>query len=455
MATEVWLPTSSDTNRPNPAQAWLDPSNIGGTSLSRLVVQGGSRLRGNVRIGGRKNSVVAVIPATIVCGCVSRLENIPHITDVEVYTEMLRELGAGVEWTRNGSWSGLAVSTAGVVPGRISYQLAKKLRASYYLLGALLGRFGEAEIPLPGGCDIGVRPIDQHIKGFESLGAEVTVEGGVVRARAKRLVGNTIYLDVVSVGATINIMLAAVLAEGLTVIENAAKEPHIVDLANYLNACGARVQGAGTDVIRIRGVAKQDLHGATHAIIPDEIEAATFMIAAAATHGDVTVENVIPRHLAPVSAKLEEIGANVWENGDVVRVWSNGVRPKAVHITTLPYPGFPTDAQQPMTSLLSVAVGTSMVTETIWEGRFKHVQELNRMGTHIKVEGRTAIIEGVPALSAAPVQATDLRAAAALVVAGLMAQGETEISGVEHLDRGYDNMVDKLGQLDASVRREP
>ncbi len=455
MATELWLPTPYDNNRPNPAQAWLDPLNNGGTSLSRLVVQGGCRLRGNVRIGGRKNSVVAVIPATIVCGGVSRLENIPHITDVEVFTEMLRELGADLEWTSNGCGSGLLISTANVTPAKVPYHLAKKLRASYYLLGALLGRFGEAEIPLPGGCDIGLRPIDQHVKGFESLGAEVTVEGGVVRARADRLVGTTVYLDVVSVGATINIMLAAVLAEGLTVIENAAKEPHIVDLANYLNACGARVQGAGTDVIRIRGVSKDEMHGATHAVIPDEIEAATFMIAACATHGDVTIENVIPKHLAPVSAKLEEIGANVWENGDVVRVWSNGHRPKAVHITTLPYPGFPTDAQQPMTSLLSVAVGTSMITETIWEGRFKHIQELNRMGTRIKVEGRTAIIEGVPALSAAPIQATDLRAAAALVVAGLMAEGETEISGVEHIDRGYDKVVDKLRLLGARVRREP
>lgn len=421
--------------------------------MPRLLIQGGNRLRGSVRIGGRKNSAVAVIPATILCGGVSRLENIPQITDVEVYAEMLNDLGAGVSWVRRGQCAGLTVDAGNAAPVRIPYTSAKRLRASYYLLGALLGRFGEAEIPLPGGCDIGVRPIDQHIKGFEALGAEVMVEGGVVRVHAKRLVGTTVYMDVVSVGATVNTMLAAVLAEGLTTIENAAKEPHIVDLANYLNACGARVQGAGTDVIRIRGVSQAELHGATHAIIPDEIEAATFMIAACATHGDVMVENVIPKHLAPVSAKLEETGCNVWENGDAVRVWSNGTPPRAVHITTLPYPGFPTDAQQPMTSLLSVANGTSMVTETIWEGRFKHVQELNRMGTRIRVEGRTAIIEGVAGLSAAPIQATDLRAAAALVVAGLIADGETEIAGIEHLDRGYDNVVGKLATLGARISR--
>lgn len=421
--------------------------------MSRLIVEGGCRLSGTTRIGGRKNSAVAVIPATILCGDTSRLENIPHITDVEVYKQLLESVGATVSWTRNGCSQGLEVCSKPAQPVQVPYNLAKKLRASYYLIGALLGRFGEAEIPLPGGCDIGLRPIDQHIKGFEALGAEVSMEGGVVRARAKRLVGATIYLDVVSVGATINIMLAAVLADGLTVIENAAKEPHVVDLANYLNACGAKVQGAGTDVIRVRGVRPHELHGASHAIIPDEIEAATFMIAASATHGDVTLENVIPRHLAPVSAKLEEIGANVYENGDLVRVWTNGHRPRSVHITTLPYPGFPTDAQQPMTVLLATAEGTSVVTETIFEGRFKHVQELNRMGTRIRVDGRTALIEGVNGLSGAPVQASDLRAAAALVLAGLVAEGRTEVGGIEHLDRGYDNAVAKLQGLGARVSR--
>ena len=421
--------------------------------MSSLVVEGGSCLQGTVRISGRKNSAVAVIPATILCGGTSRLENIPRITDVEVYADLLRSTGAAAHLTRNGCGWSIEVDASGADSTSVPYGLAKKLRASYYLLGAMLGRFGEAEIPLPGGCDIGLRPIDQHIKGLEALGAEIVLEGGVVRARAARLTGATIYLDVVSVGATINIMLAAVMANGLTVIENAAKEPHVVDLANYLNACGARVQGAGTDVIRVRGVARAELHGATHAIIPDEIEAATFMIAVAATSGDVVVENVIPKHLAPVSAKLEEIGAVVDENGEAVRIRATGIRPRAVHITTLPYPGFPTDAQQPMTVLLSLADGTSVVTETIWEGRFKHVQELNRMGTRIRVDGRTAIIEGVGALSAAPVQASDLRAAAALVVAGLVAQGSTEVAGVEHLDRGYDDMVAKLQGLGAKVRR--
>lgn len=423
--------------------------------MSRLLVEGGYRLAGVARIGGRKNSAVAIIPATILCGCTSRLENIPGITDVDVYIGLLEASGARVTRTSNGAGEGLVVDSSDSHPVQFPYAPAKRLRASYYLIGAFLGRFGEAEVPLPGGCDIGLRPIDQHIKGFQALGAQVELEGGVVRARASRLVGATVYLDVVSVGATINIMLAAVTAEGMTVIENAAKEPHVVDLANYLNACGAKVQGAGTDVIRVRGVRPGELHGATHAIIPDEIEAATFMIAACATHGDVTLENVIPRHLAPVSAKLEETGAAVYENGDVVRVWSNGHRPRSVHITTLPYPGFPTDAQQPMTALLAGADGTSVVTETIFEGRFKHVQELNRMGCRIRVDGRTALIEGVPALSAAPVQASDLRAAAALVIAGLMADGTTEIAGIEHLDRGYDRAVDKLRALGAQLRREP
>ena len=421
--------------------------------MSRLILAGGCRLTGTVRVGGRKNSAVAIIPATILCGDVSRLENIPRITDVEVYTQLLAAVGVKVDWARDGSGRGFTVCSKGAAPNQVPYGLGKKLRASYYLLGALLGRFGEAEIPLPGGCDIGLRPIDQHIKGFEALGAEVQVSGGSVRVQASRLVGDTIYCDVVSVGATINIMLAAVLAEGLTVIENAAKEPHVVDLANYLNACGAKVQGAGTDVIRIRGVSQDELCGADHAIIPDEIEAATFMIAACATRGDVVVENVIPKHLAPVSAKLEEVGAVVSENGDYIHVQPGSGRPRAAQITTLPYPGFPTDAQQPMTVLLALAEGNSVVTDTIWEGRFKHVQELNRMGARIRVDSRTAMIEGVERLSAAPVQATDLRAAAALVLAGLVAEGETEVAGIEHLDRGYDNAVAKLRGLGAQVRQ--
>lgn len=422
--------------------------------MSRLMVQGRCRLQGTVQISGRKNSAVAVVPAAVLTGGTSLLENIPEISDVNVFADMLRGIGASVRRFRNSPGGELEICTASVSPQGVPYELAKQLRASYYLVGALLGRFGEAEVPLPGGCDIGPRPIDQHLKGFEALGAEVRLEHGAVHARARRLTGATIYLDVVSVGATINIMLCAVCAEGTTTIENAAKEPHVVDLANYLNACGARVQGAGTDVIRVRGVRPTELHGANHAIIPDEIEAATFMIAACATHGDVTVENIIPRHLAPVAAKLEEIGAVVQTNGDAMRIFTNGARPRAVQITTLPYPGFPTDAQQPMTALLAIAEGTSIVTETIWEGRFKHVHELNRMGSRIRVDGRTAMIEGVSALSGAPVQATDLRAAAALVVAGLVADGRTEIAGIDHLDRGYDRPVEKLRALGACVCRE-
>lgn len=449
---ELGVPTRYDIVRQRDTE--IRPSSIGGAALSRLTINGGCRLQGAVHVSGRKNSAVAIVPATIVAGGTSLLENIPEIGDVDVFAQMLQGIGATIRRRRSGAGGELEICTAEVRPNGITYQLAKQLRASYYLLGALLGRFGEAEVPLPGGCDIGLRPIDQHLKGLEALGAEIRLEHGLVRARASRLTGATIYLDVVSVGATINIMLCAVCAEGTTTIENAAKEPHVVDLANYLNACGARVQGAGTDIIRVRGVQQSDLHGASHAIIPDEIEAATFMIAACATHGDVTVENVIPRHLAPVAAKLEEIGAAVETNGDAIRVYSNGARPRAVQIITLPYPGFPTDAQQPMTALLALAEGTSVVTETIWEGRFKHVHELNRMGSRIRVDGRIAMIEGVPRLSGAPVHATDLRAAAALVVAGLVAEGQTEVAGIEHLDRGYDRPVEKLRGLGAWVRRD-
>jgi UDP-N-acetylglucosamine 1-carboxyvinyltransferase len=410
--------------------------------LSCIEIQGGHALSGTVRVSGRKNSAVALMPATIVSGGRSRLENIPNITDVGVFAEMLRAVGARVSREQEDGAQVLEIDASAVEPNGIPEGQAKKLRASYYFLGALLGRFGEAEVPLPGGCDIGLRPIDQHVKGLEAMGAQVSVEHGLIRARAARLEGAVIYLDVVSVGATINIMLAGVLAHGVTVIENAAKEPHVVDLANYLNACGCHVQGAGTDVIKIRGVAKGELHGASHA-----------MIAGCATHGDVVVENVIPKHLAPVSAKLEEVGAEVWANGDLVRVRMNSGRPRAAQVTTLPYPGFPTDAQQPMTVLLALADGASLVTETIWEGRFKHIPELNRMGARCRVEGRTAFIQGVERLSGAPVQASDLRAAAALVLAGLVAEGRTEISGIEHLDRGYSDAVRKFEGLGAKMLR--
>ncbi|MEW6724175.1 MAG: UDP-N-acetylglucosamine 1-carboxyvinyltransferase [Bacillota bacterium] len=415
--------------------------------MGQLVIRGNKQLRGRVRAGGRKNSALAVIPATLLAEGESVIENLPHIEDVRVYTDILRAVGADatlVNGTLRVNPGAGSIDTAG------PYDLCKRMRASYYLLGVFLARYGRAEVGMPGGCDIGPRPIDQHLKGFRALGAEVSLEHGVIKAWADRLVGTTIYLDVVSVGATINIMLAASLAEGTTVIENAAKESHIVDLANYLNAAGARIQGAGTEVIKIRGV--ESLSGVQHSVIPDEIEAATYMIAAATTGGEVVVENVIPKHLDPVTAKLAESGVQVMENGDSIRVVGNG-RPRAVNIKTLPYPGFPTDAQQPMTAFLTTAEGTSLVTETIWEDRFRFVNELNRMGANIRVEGRTAIIEGIPRLSGAPVQATDLRAGAALIVAGLSADGETVISNIEHVDRGYERMAEKLRELGADVSR--
>lgn len=430
-SVHIW-PTRREENR--------DP-------LSRLVIRGGRPLRGRVWIAGRKNAAVAVLPAALLAEGTSLLENIPAIGDVHTYAEILRCLGARVEAVGP---SRLRLSANGLASASPPYQLVKRIRASYYLLGVLLARYGQAEVPLPGGCDIGFRPIDQHLKGLRGLGAEVSIEHGVIRARASRLRGASIYLDTVSVGATINIMLAASMAEGMTVIENAARESHVVDVANYLNAMGGRVVGAGTDVIKIKGVPR--LEGAEHAIIPDEIEAATYMIAAAATGGEVQLENVIPRHLEPISAKLREAGMEITESGESILVRGTG-RPKAVNIKTLPYPGFPTDAQQPMTAFLSVAEGTSVVTETIWDGRFKHVDELKRMGMRVRVESRTAVIEGVRRLSGAPVVASDLRAGAALVVAGLMAEGETEISGVSHIDRGYEDMEGRLRSLGADIAR--
>ncbi len=421
----------------------------GGQDLAKVIITGGRRLRGQVRVAGRKNSVVALIPATLLAEGPSHIENLPAIADVAVYADILRHMGIAVRQDRES----MSIDPSGLGPGVVPPQdLVQRLRASYYLLGVLLAKYGRAEVALPGGCDIGLRPIDQHLKGFRALGAETSIEHGMVKVWAPHgLTGAQVYLDVVSVGATINIMLAATLAEGTTNIENAAKEPHIVDLADYLNSCGAKIQGAGTDVIRVRGI--KTLTGCVHAVIPDEIEAATFMIAAAATGGDILVDNVIPKHLDPITAKLVEAGAEVTKNGDSLRVTMARPRPRAVNVKTLPYPGFPTDAQQPMTVLLSVGEGTSYVTESIWEGRFKHVDELKRMGTSIRVEGRTAIIEGVPHLTGAPVRATDLRAGAALVIAGLMAEGQTEISGVEHVDRGYERLADKLRALGAKIVR--
>ncbi len=420
--------------------------------MSKLVVTGGTPLRGRVRAGGRKNSAVAILPAALLADGPSVIEGLPDIQDVTVYCDILRALGVKVDikWCNGSEPARAVIDPVGLRNERPDEKLVKRLRASYYLLGVFLAKYGRAEVHFPGGCDIGSRPIDQHIKGFMALGASVKVEDGIVKIHAPKLVGAPVYLDVVTVGATINIMLAAVFAEGTTTIENAAKEPHVVDLANYLNAAGAKVKGAGTDVIKVTGV--KSLKGVTHPLIPDEIEAATYMIAAAATNGDVIVENVIPKHLESVSAKLAETGASVEENGDYIRVMGHG-RPRPVTVKTLPYPGFPTDAQQQIMALLSVASGTSIITETIFEGRFKHVDELRRMGTHITVEGRTAIVQGVDHLTGAAVTATDLRAGAALVVAGLMAEGETEISNIEHIERGYEHAVEKLARIGANLKK--
>lgn len=417
--------------------------------MEKLVIKGGKPLKGQVTISGAKNAIVAIIPAALLASDKCTLENLPVIRDVFVLKEIIEQMGAKVSFNEKGT---MEIDASQLNHPRIDNCLVKELRASYYLLGALLGRFGKVTMAYPGGCDIGVRPIDQHIKGFRALGAEIEIEHGMISVQADKLVGSEIFLDVVSVGATINIMIAATMAEGITVIENAAKEPHVVDVANFLNSMGAEVKGAGTDVIKVKGV--QSLHGSTYMVIPDQIEAGTYMIAAAAIPGgDVTIGNVIPKHLDSITAKLVEMGVEVQENGDSIRVISKG-KPKSVDIKTLPYPGFPTDLQQPMTSLLTVADGTSMVTESIWEGRFKHVDELKKMGANIKVEGRVAVIEGTNMLTGARVSATDLRAGAALVIAGLLAQGETEVLNLFHIDRGYENIEGKLRKLGAEIRRD-
>jgi UDP-N-acetylglucosamine 1-carboxyvinyltransferase len=415
--------------------------------LEKFIIRGGIPLRGKVKISGAKNAAVAAIPAALLANDEVVLENLPMINDVRVFADIIQYMGARVSLTDDGVMRiNPHINPANLPP----YDLIKKLRASYYLLGVLLAKYGEATISMPGGCDIGTRPIDQHIKGFQAMGARIDIEHGMIKARAKQLVGAPIYLDVVSVGATINIMLAASMAKGTTIIENAAKEPHIVDIANFINAMGGNVKGAGTDVIKVTGV--EHLHGCTHMVIPDQIEAGTFMIAAAAAGGDVIIDNIIPKHLDPITAKLVEAGATVEENGDHVRVISDGSL-NQINVKTLPYPGFPTDLQQPMTSLLTIARGTSIITETVWESRFKHVDELKRMGANIKVEGSSAIIQGVKELSGAPVKATDLRAGAAMVIAGLIASGETEISCIYHIDRGYESIEKKLKEIGADIVR--
>ncbi|MGE5579790.1 MAG: UDP-N-acetylglucosamine 1-carboxyvinyltransferase [Bacillota bacterium] len=416
--------------------------------MSKLVITGRKPLRGEVTIGGSKNSSVAIVPAALLGAGTSHIENLPRIDDVRVFGQILKDLGVKAE--SNGTT--MTISPNGFQSHVAPYDLVRKLRASYYLMGVLLAKFGKAEVGLPGGCDIGPRPIDQHLKGFRALGAEVAVEGGVVKLNAPHgLKGAPIYLDIPSVGATINIMLAATHAEGITVIENAAKEPHVVDLANYLNAMGARVQGAGTDVVRIRGGRK--MTGAFHSVIPDDMESSTYMMAAVATGGDILVRNVITKHLEPVTAKLREAGAQIEENGDYVRVVGPS-RPKPLNVKTLPYPGFPTDAQQPLVAVLSLADGVSVVQESVYENRLGFAGELVKMGARIKVEGKTAIVEGVKRLLGAPVKANDLRAGASLVLAGLSAHGKTEVYGLDIVRRGYEIIDQKLAALGADVRVE-
>lgn len=415
--------------------------------MEKLCIKGGTPLKGKISINGAKNSAVALIPAAILAESEVIIDNLPQISDVEIYIDLLRELGAFVEI--NGD--SLRIDPSTIVPKPLLSEQVKKLRASYYLMGAMLGRFGEAVIGLPGGCNLGPRPIDQHIKGFEALGAGMESREGALAVKAKELTGAKIYLDVVSVGATINIMLAASRATGLTIIENAAKEPEIIDVATLLTSMGANIKGAGTDVIRIRG--KSQLRGCRHSIIPDRIEAGTYMIAAAATNGDVTIENVIPRHLEGISAKLKEMGVQVIEEDDSIRIIGSK-NYRAIDVKTAPYPGFATDLQQPITTLLTIATGTSVVTDNIYTARFRHVDELARMGASIKVEGRSAIIEGANRLQGASVKASDLRAGASLVVAGLVAEGVTFITGVDHIDRGYANLEEKLITLGAEIWRE-
>lgn len=416
--------------------------------MEKLIIEGQKPLKGEVYISGAKNAAVAIIPAAILLDAPCRIENIPAIKDVNTLWDILTDLGAEITPEDNNTF---VINPININSYSASYEMVKSMRASYYLLGALLGRFKKAEVSLPGGCDFGFRPIDQHIKGFEAMGAKVDIEHGVVKVYAEKLTGAQIYLDVVSVGATINLMLAAVKAKGTTVIENAAKEPHVVDVANFLNAMGAVIKGAGTDVIKIRGV-ETLAGGKTHSIIPDMIEAGTFMIAAAATKGDVTIQNIIPKHMESLSAKLSEMNVNVHEGGDWIRITGTDHFHK-VNIKTLPYPGFPTDLHPPATVLLCLAEGTSTITEGIWDLRFQYVDELKRMGARIKVEGRMAVVEGSTRLSGAPVKATDLRAGAALVVAGLVAEGKTEIHDIKYIDRGYENLEEKLRNLGAKIYR--
>lgn len=420
-----------------------------GELLEKFIISGGTPLKGEVEISGAKNAALAIIPAAILSQDVCVIENLPcSISDIGYMMKILRQIGAQIKVVNKNT---IEIDSRHVNSYVISHDMTKHLRASYYFIGALLGRFSRAKVSMPGGCYLGPRPIDQHIKGFELLGATVSVDdNAIVDAKADKLIGSPIYLDMVSVGATVNIMLAAVKASGLTVIENAAKEPHIVDLANFLNSMGADVRGAGTDVIKIRGV--EQLHGCTYSIIPDQIEAGTFMVAAAATKGDILIKNVIPKHLESISKKLIECGAEIEEFDDAVRVSLNR-RPDKCNIKTMPHPGFPTDMQPQMAVLLAVADGTSIISESVWSNRFKYTEQLNRMGANIKADGQLAVVQGVERLKGAPVKADDLRAGAAMIIAGLAASGTTEIEDIYHIDRGYEDVVEKFSGIGADIKR--
>lgn len=417
--------------------------------MEQYIMRGGQPLEGEVNISGAKNAALGLLAAAIMTDDDVILENLPDVRDIRVLLQAMQEIGVHVEYINKNT---VKINGSHIDSMSIDYEFIRKIRASYYLLGALLGKYKESHVALPGGCNIGSRPIDQHIKGFKALGATVEIEQGMIATYAEKLVGTHIYMDVVSVGATINVMMAAAMAEGNSIIENAAKEPHIVDVANFLNSMGANIKGAGTDVIRIKGVEK--LHGTEYSVIPDQIEAGTFMCMAAATKGDVVIKNVIPKHLEAITAKLTEIGAIVEEYDDAVRVIGRK-RLGSTHVKTLPYPGFPTDMQPQIATLLAISEGTSIVTESIFENRFKYVDELARMGAKIVVEGNTAIIDGVEGLSGVAVSAPDLRAGAALVMAGLAAEGVTQVDQIEYIQRGYEDFEEKLRGIGADIQRIP
>lgn len=417
--------------------------------MEKFVINGGRPLKGKVRISGAKNAAVAILPAVLLCEETCVIENLPDISDVTAILRVMKELGANVRYIDKTT---VEINSNGVNSYIVTKEMAEGMRASSYFLGALLGRMNHARVAPPGGCDFGVRPIDQHIKGFEALGATVSLESQMVDCKTDALRGAMIYLDVVSVGATVNIMMAAVKAQGLTVIENAAREPHIVDLANFLNSMGADIMGAGTGVIKIRGVEK--LRGTNYSIIPDQIEAGTYMSAVVGTGGDVVIDNVIPKHLESITAKLREIGAQVEEDEESLRVIMDR-RPKKCNVKTMPHPGFPTDMQPQIAVVLTVSEGTSRVTEGVWDQRFRYVEQLLKMGADIQVDGKSAIVNGVEKLQGTTVKAVDLRAGAAMIIAGLMAEGETQVEDIIYIDRGYENVVEKFTALGADIKRVP